>query len=136
MQRPLRWLAVLLAGLVLLAGCASLPFGNPRRGEELFHRTTLGDGAPGCVTCHSLEPGEVIVGPSLAGIGTRAAERIRDPNYTGNARSPEMYLMESIVHPDVYVVEGFPAGVMYQEYARVLYMRQIHDLVAYLMTLR
>jgi len=29
-----------------------------------------------CAACHSLSPDTIIVGPSLAGIGTRAAERI------------------------------------------------------------
>ena len=109
--------------------------GDPERGRQLFEQSLLGE-APGCSTCHSLEPGKVIVGPSLAGIGTRAAERIQDPNYTGNARSAEGYIRESIMHPDAYVVEGFPKGVMYQNYRSVLSMEDFNDLVAFLMTLK
>ncbi len=141
MRRGRKGLILILTGLaVLLAACGGgmgqggMMEGDPERGRQLFEQSLLGE-APGCSTCHSLEPGEVIVGPSLAGIRTHAAERVQDPSYTGNARSAEGYIRESILHPDAYVAEGFPAGVMYQNYRSVLSMGDVNDLVAFLMTL-
>lgn len=104
--------------------------GDPDRGEALYHQTTIGpNAAPGCATCHSLELGKTLVGPSHAGIATRAASVVP-------GMSAEDYLRESIVTPDVHVSEGFTAGVMYQNYGKDLTEQEIKDLVAYLMTLK
>jgi hypothetical protein len=46
------------------------------------------------------------------------------------------YLRESIVKPNAYVVPGFTAGIMLQNYGQSLTETQIDDLVAYLATLR
>jgi hypothetical protein len=47
------------------------------RGEELIKQTTIGsNAAPGCTTCHSLQEDVVLVGPSLAGIGSRAGQAV------------------------------------------------------------
>ncbi len=102
--------------------------GDPAKGEELFKQTTL-NGAPGCITCHSLDPDVTLVGPSLAGVATRAAER--EPG-----KSAEEYLRESILDPNAYVVEGFPEGVMPQNFGDVLSEEEINDLVAFLLTLK
>jgi len=51
----------------------------------------------GCVTCHNFDKPDKLVGPSLWDIGVR-----KDANY----------IRESILAPDVVVVEGFPAGLM------------------------
>ena len=100
------------------------------RGEELYKSTTIGPASsPGCVTCHSLEPGVTLVGPSHAGVASRAA------NYTPGV-SAEDYLRESILNPDAHVVEGFAPGVMYQNYANELSDDQVDALVAYLLTLK
>src|SRR6188768_784489 len=45
-------------------------------GEAVFRRSP-----PACFSCHSLTEGVVLVGPSLAGIGTRAAGLITTPEY-------------------------------------------------------
>src|SRR6266566_3354020 len=50
-----------------------------------------------CVTCHNFDKPDKLIGPSLWDIGTR-----KDANY----------IRESILEPDAYVVEGFPAGLM------------------------
>ena len=47
-------------------------------GRDLYFRTALGTTA-GCRICHSLEEGETLVGPSLAGVATRAATAARAP---------------------------------------------------------
>lgn len=104
--------------------------GDPDRGEALYHQTTIGpNAAPGCATCHSLDPGKTLVGPSHAGIATRAASAVP-------GKSAEDYLRESIVTPDAHVTEGFTAGIMYQNYGKDLTEQEINDLVAYLMTLK
>lgn len=126
-------LTLALAGL-LLAGCGG--GGDAAAGQRLYNQQSLGrTDAPGCVTCHSVEPGEVRVGPSHAGLAARAEERIQSPGYTGTATTAEGYLRESIVEPNAYVVPGFAENLMFQRYAAVLTPGQIDDLVAYLLTL-
>ncbi len=106
------------------------PVGDAARGEELYNQQVIGSAsAPGCITCHSLEEGVVLVGPSHAGVGARAATYVE-------GMSAEEYLRESIVDPDAHIVEGFTEGVMYQNYATELQARDINDLVAYLLTLQ
>lgn len=99
------------------------------RGEALYKQQTIGDNnAPGCITCHSLEPGVVLVGASHAGLGSRAGSTV--PGMTA-----EEYIRESIVDPNAYVVEGFAEGVMYQNYGEDLTEQEISDLVAFLLSL-
>lgn len=92
------------------------------RGRVLFSRTPAN-----CATCHSLEPDVVIVGPSLAGVATRAASRVE-------GMSAEAYLRNSILNPGDFIVPGFP-NVMAQNLRDVLASNEIDDLVAFLMTL-
>jgi mono/diheme cytochrome c family protein len=138
-----RIVVVLMLSLVvvLLAACggggttetpatAVVPVGDAANGAALFSQPVIGENnAPGCITCHSLQPDVVIVGPSQAGLGTRAETRVP-------GQSAEEYIRNSILHPDDYIVEGFPAGVMYQNYAEDLTQEQIDDIVAYTLTLR
>jgi nitric oxide reductase subunit C len=130
-------LLMLAVGLSLL-GCSgggkseeTSTAGNAvERGKILVEAVMLGENkAPGCTTCHSLEAGKVIIGPSLAGIATHAE--------TASAgMSAEEFLRESIIDPNAVIAEGFPAGVMYQNYAMNLSEEEINDIVAYLLTLK
>ena len=79
-----------------------------------------------CSTCHSLEPDVVIVGPSLAGVASRAGTRIA-------GMTAEQYLRDSIVNPGDYVVEGFP-DAMQRNLGDKLSSDQINDIIAFLMT--
>lgn len=121
-------LLLILLGM-LLTSCAqqSSRIGDPVAGKELFHQTTI-KSAPGCMTCHSTQPDKVIVGPSLAGIANRAGARVA-------GQTAEDYLHNSILNPNLYVVDGFSSGLMYQNYKNVLTDEQISDLIAYLSTL-
>ena len=105
-------------------------------GEALFRRTP-----PACFSCHSTQPGVQIVGPSLAGIGTRAADLLKNPGYHGKAQSPEDYIRESILQPSAYVVPGPTFGsagqsIMPAIYQDMLKPEDIDHLVAYLVTLK
>lgn len=110
---------------------------DPARGEALFKGSTIGTAsAPGCITCHNVTGTEKLVGPSQAGVATRAADEIKSAKYTGTAKTAEEYLRESIVDPNVYVVDGFQPDVMYKNFGKELSEQEIKDLVAYLMTLK
>ncbi|NUM45704.1 MAG: cytochrome c [Anaerolineales bacterium] len=126
-------LMALLFSLALVAcggggGGETSAVGDAKAGEALFNEAII-DVQPGCNTCHSLTPDTVVVGPSLAGVATRAETRI-------SGMSAEDYIRESILHPDNYVVEGFTAGVMVQVWEETLTPEQVDNLTAYLLTLK
>jgi coenzyme F420-reducing hydrogenase delta subunit/cytochrome c2 len=102
--------------------------GDPTAGEKLFKDRSIG-ASGSCSLCHSLEAGEVLVGPSLAGIASSASERIP-------GMSAEEYLYQSILKPDAFVVDGFPVGQMLPDLEKRLSPEQIDSLVAFLLTLK
>jgi cytochrome c oxidase subunit 2 len=104
--------------------------GDAANGERLFNQTLIGTAsAPGCITCHSLEPGVMLVGPSQSDVGARAATAVA-------GLSAEEYLRQSIVEPNAHIVEGYTEGVMHQTYGTELTNTQINDLVAFMLTLK
>jgi nitric oxide reductase subunit C len=123
----------------------SLPPGAPpalaaqdpvARGQALFRSVS-----PACAACHSVAPGVNMAGPSLAGVGTRAAQRVGQPDYKGAAKDAAAYLHESIVNPSAYVVPGAMyssngQSFMPASFGKDLTPQQIDDLVAYLMSLK
>lgn len=114
-----------------------LPPGDPARGEKLFRRTLLGSRPePGCITCHSLAPATVLLGPSLAEIATRSDATIQQADYKGQAENVESYLQESIIAPNAYIAPGFAPDVMRPTFATELSPQEIADLVAFLLTLK
>jgi nitric oxide reductase subunit C len=141
MSRRAIFLPVLLALIVAMAAACSggsqaggAPGGNAANGQKLF---TSGKGsAPPCSGCHSVTAGQVLVGPSLSGIATQAAQQLKDPNYKGQAKTAEDRIRECIVSPNTYVVPGFQPNVMYANYGKDLTSSDIDDLVAYLTTLK
>ena len=124
MKKNLSLLFVLLLALmVVLTACGGgggeTTDSAAKAGEELFAQTVIGSQA-GCIPCHSLDAGVVIVGPSMDGIGNRG----------------EDYLKESILDPDAKLADGFPAGTMPQVWGDELTSEQVDQLVAYLLTLK
>ena len=128
MKRTLVLLLIVL--LLCLMGCGgdSAPAdsgGDAKAGEEVFSQVA----APACDVCHSLEQGVVMVGPSLAGIGSEAASRVP-------GKSAEDYLRESVTQPSSYVAETFAAGLMPETYSGQLTKQQVEDLVAFMLSLK
>lgn len=102
--------------------------GDAENGEKLYKQTTIGSAsAPGCNTCHSLEEGVTLVGPSHYGVATRSATAVA-------GMSAEEYIHESIVDPDAHLVDGYAAGIMPKNYGEELPESQINDIVAFLVT--
>ncbi len=116
----------------------TLPTGDAARGQQLFAQQVKqanGLNAP-CTACHSLTPGEIKVGPSLAGVATRAATR--EPGKTA-----EQYIRESIQQPNAYIVPDDPKfkgangkSVMPEGLGNSMSPQDLADLIAYLLTLK
>jgi cytochrome c553 len=131
-------LLVLLGVLVSLVACGgeAVPESSPsggdggdaKAGEVLYAQQLIGTQA-GCVTCHSLEPDVVMVGPSLSRVGSEAGSRV-------SGLSAEGYLRQSILEPNAHIAEGFAAGIMPESLAGELSEEQVSDLVAYMLTLK
>lgn len=124
---------------------ASLPPGarpvtngdNPMAlGERLFRSVT-----PACNACHSVAPGVNMAGPSLAGVGERAARTVGSPDYKGKAKDAAGYVRESIVEPSAHLVPGAmysASGVSFMPttYGQGLKPEQVDQIVAYLLSLK
>ncbi len=81
----------------------------------------------GCIGCHSLEKGGVLVGPSWYGLANYAIARVP-------GESPAFYLYHSVANPGDFVVDGYPAGVMPANYVDSLSTEDMGNLIAYLLT--
>ncbi|MGB0385058.1 MAG: c-type cytochrome [Ardenticatenaceae bacterium] len=101
-----------------------LPQGDATRGGVLFAEGA--DGAARCAVCHTLDD-QKLVGPGLANIGIRAAERV-------DGQAAESYLYQSITDPAAYVVDGY-VHVMPENYGEALSEQEIADLIAFLRTI-
>jgi len=95
-------------------------------GDQIFHNGA--NGAPACISCHSLDPNNNTIAPSLVGLSKRAGSRV-------SGLSAEDYVHQSILTPDAFVVPGFSGGVMYPNYAKQLTPEQIDALAAYVLSL-
>lgn len=127
-----RTLVGILLIAILVAACGGVNGGgnggDVEAGKALFEKSVL-EGQAGCVTCHSREPGVVLVGPSLANIGNEAVEMVPK-------MAAEEYLRQSIIQPDAFIVDSFPAGTMPKVWGDVLSEQQVNQLIAYLLTLK
>ena len=81
-----------------------------------------------CAQCHVLAPDTVVIGPSLAGIATRAATRLE--GYDAQA-----YIEMSILAPKDFLVDGFP-DTMPTNFGKELTSEEFEAIVAFLLTLR
>jgi glucose/arabinose dehydrogenase len=83
--------------------------------------------APPCVSCHVLDD-DGGLGPSLRGLREVAGQRVP-------GLGAVEYVRRSITHPNDFIVPGYNAGYMYQDYARRLNADQLDALVAYVLAL-
>lgn len=94
------------------------------RGRTVFTDPDLG----ACTVCHSTKAGEERVGPSLAGVATRAETAVPGLDARG-------YLRQSILDPDAVIAPGFRAGQMLDIYEERLSAEDLESLIDYLLTL-
>jgi mono/diheme cytochrome c family protein len=104
------------------------PVPDPARGQLLYELGPEGVYEPFCANCHTLTDLDLL-GPGFEGIADRAATRVP-------GLSAEEYILQSIVDPEAYIVEGnWPEDeVMPTSYAEAYSEQDINDLVAFLMT--
>ncbi len=81
----------------------------------------------GCTACHSTTE-EVIVGPGMLGISSRASSRVTGMN-------SKEYLYEAIKEPNNFIVDDFQSNLM-PEYKNVLRDGEVSSLVSYLLSLK
>ena len=89
-------------------------------GKQVFSRN--------CGSCHSTTPDTIIVGPSLAGVATRAETRV-------DGFDAYTYLITSVMQPDAYLVQGFE-NLMPNNLSKQLTGEELDAVVAYLQTLK
>lgn len=115
-----------------------LPAGDAARGEQLFaQQLKQASGAnASCKACHSLQPGEILTGPSLAGVASRAAARVA-------GETAEQYIRASIQQPNAFLVQDDPKFVqasgksaMPEGLGNLMSDQDLADLIAYLLTLQ
>lgn len=102
--------------------------GDSFNGQLLYSGVEYGlDGSGlGCAGCHEGE-----AAPPLEGTFTRVDEiRLLLPEFEGY--TVEQYLVESIVHPNDYIVPEYVANLMPTHYGNRLDIQQLADLIAYL----
>jgi nitric oxide reductase subunit C len=110
---------------------------NPiARGQAYFNTVT-----PPCNACHSIAPNVNLVGPSLAGIASRAKKRIESPGYKGSAKDAISYIKESITNPNAYIApepmySANGVSFMPTTYKDALTPEQLDSLAAFLSSLK
>ncbi len=117
-------LLVVFAITACSAGASVPPTPTPDplvvQGQQVFNAR--------CATCHALVPDTIIIGPSLAGVATRAETRVE-------GQTAEEYLQLSVLRPGDYVVEGF-TDIMITNLSKELTNEDMNALMAFLLTLK
>lgn len=89
---------------------------------------------PGCPVCHIIPgiPGATgQVGPPLI-LGTTGLQRLNDPGYRGEAKTVHEYIVESVLEPQRFVVQGYPADTMPTWYGSKLSALALEKIASYL----
>jgi hypothetical protein len=88
----------------------------PTPAAATVDRALVGEGATVyrkayCGVCHESATAETrgTFGPTHNGMGQIAVERIADPGYDGAATTPRDYILESLLTPEAYIVDGYAA---------------------------
>lgn len=118
--RPMKPFVISALAAAVMATCGGGVTDDIARGQQVFSQN--------CAACHSVSSGVVIVGPSLAGVATRAAANDDD-------LLPREVLRRSILSPQADIVEGFK-NLMPPDFERKLVEADLEALLSYLMTLQ
>jgi cytochrome c oxidase subunit 2 len=104
------------------------PEGEPAEPSELMAAGRDLFMGMGCAGCHTLEDAGAsgVTGPALDGIADRAGE------YEGFADAHD-YIMRSIADPNSFIVEGYSASTMPQNFEARMSEEDLNTLVEYLM---
>ncbi len=89
---------------------------------------------PGCPVCHKIPgiPGaDGQVGPPLV-LGTTGEQRLKDPGYRGQAKTVHEYIVESVLEPQRFVVQGYPEHTMPNWYGSRLSALALEKMASYL----
>lgn len=100
-------------------------------GEESFSDLFI---HAGCAVCHVIPgiPGaNGHVGPPLI-LGTTGTQRLTDPAYRGEARTVHEYIVESVLDPQRFVVQGYPEHTMPTWYGSKLSALALEQIAVYL----
>lgn len=100
---------------------------DPANGETLF-TTFQAEAGFACSTCHQVDTEDRLIGPGLLNISIRAETRVEGQDAAD-------YIFTSIVNPDDYVVDGFSADLMPENWTEIYSEDEIYDIIAYLWTL-
>jgi len=125
MNRRMLWLVVLAAlSLLILTACGGGQGDEPdsaqiQQGKLVFQAN--------CSACHSTSPSVTIVGPSLAGIATRAGDMV-------SGLDARAYLEQSVLEPGAYLTEGFK-DLMPDTYGNSISKDDLEALVTYMLTI-
>lgn len=102
--------------------------GDPSRGQQLFNglERALDGTNLTCAGCHNGQ-----TAPAVEGTWTRIDEiHLQDPALAGY--TVDLYLVESIVHPNAYIVPDYLPNLMPDYFGTRLDAQMLADLVAYL----
>ncbi len=122
LPKHLRFSSICLMIIAVISGCHQTePPDSITEGQRIY---TIY-----CSGCHSLDPaGPTVLGPPLAGIGTRAANN-------SEGLSATEWLRREIINPDAVVAPGYTAGLMPRTYGTDFRPAQLEALIAYLASL-
>ncbi len=134
------WLIVVIMLILTACGATSQPTvettsdsapssASQSRGEALLLEN-------GCIACHATEegPNATDIGPVWKGLMERSAQIIESDSYTGEATTVEEYIRESILKPEVYVVDGY-LQIMPNTYQHSISEDDLNEIINYLQTL-
>ncbi len=99
---------------------AAIDAGDPVEGMEISE-------LQGCAGCHSMAEDEILSGPSWYDIGNTAVGR-------HDEQGPALYLYNSIMAPNAYIVRRFDGGVMPEDFADKLSTEDVGHILALLLS--
>lgn len=102
--------------------------GDPSRGQQLYNglEAVLDGTKLTCAGCHNGQ-----TAPDVVGTWSRVDEiRLKEPQL--DDYTVERYLVESIVHPNAYIVPGYLENLMPDYFGTRIDAQMLADLVAYL----